>query len=101
MFTAWQTNFLGIQDITKGAWDWIVQTFTAGMNWIAETFQPYLTELAKFWADHGEQIMAIVKFLWETIQIIFTEYFEWMKMYIGTAWDIISGIFMVAFELIK
>lgn len=45
--------------------------------------------------------MAIVKFLWETIQIIFTEYFEWMKMYVGTAWDIISGIFMVAFEIIK
>lgn len=90
---AWSTNFLGIRDITASVWEWIKTTFQAGIDWIMTTIQPFLDEVSKFWSEHGEKILAGLSLFWEGIKIVFTEVFEWIKLYVGTAWEIISGIF--------
>ena len=101
LWIAWSTNFLGIQDITKWAWDWIVETFNAGVAWIMEIIQPFLNEITVFWEENGKTIIEWLKIFWEVVKAIFSEWFEFLKLYLGTSWDIMVWIFWTAFELIK
>lgn len=98
---AWKTNFLGIQEITSATWEWITTTFQAGVDWIMATIKPFLDQIQKFWIENGAQIVEGIKMNWAAMKVVFTELFEWIKLYVGVAWEVISGIFSIAFTLIK
>lgn len=97
---AWSTNFLGIRDITTSVWEWIKGTFQAWIDWILTTFAPFFAEVRKFWDENGAQIMAGLQIFWSFIKVIFSQWMDYLKLYLGTAWEAIKLVFGVAFDLI-
>lgn len=78
LFTAWQTNFLGIQDIVKSAWEFIKLVFDTWLESIIEIFNV---------------------FSWIFTQTV-TEIMDTTANIFSWAWEVISGIFSVAFRLL-
>lgn len=70
----------------KEFWAW-AQEIAAS---VLEAIQAFLGALKAFWEAHGEEIMAIVKPLWEGIKII-----------VGTALDVLISIFNIFAALFK
>lgn len=77
LFTAWQTNFLGIRDVT--------QQF---MDWINTVFVPAFNVFTGFFKDRWDFISLIVKGAWEVIGGI-----------IKLSWDIISGFLTIGLQI--
>lgn len=83
LFTAWQTNFLGIRDITMAVVEQLKLFFE-------NVLLPIITVVRDWIVLHWEDIMHITEALWKNI--------------VGTiqiAWAIIYGIFAVGLALLK
>ncbi len=99
LFTAWQTNFLGIQDITKT----VVDAITGFIN-------TYLMPAFRQFSDWFTNVLApaIVSVWINFIQPAFLAFVGWfqehwtqIQMGIQGTWDIISGIIQIAWNLIS
>jgi tape measure domain-containing protein len=82
LYTAWQTNFLGMRDI-------VTAFVTAFMQFFNNTLMPFILVFVEFFRANWWVIQSVVKLAWDYIIGI-----------IKLAWAIISGIITVALELL-
>lgn len=83
LYTAWETNFLGIRDIT-----------TAVFNFLAEVIQNYVMPII-------DAFRTFITENWTTIQVITKAIWDMISGYFKLWWAIVSGIFKVALALLK
>lgn len=116
LYTAYQTNFMGIQDTTNT----VVTALTGFFN---TYLLPVILAVTEFIKSHWNEIMMVTAAVWNTIKLVielalaviqslFVAKFGWMIEYykahgeeIKAVWDniwkVISGIFMVALGIIQ
>lgn len=82
LYTAWQTNFLGIQDITT-----VVINFV--MDFFQNTLMPFFEAFAEWWTAHWVYIKDILDGTWQIIVGL-----------VKVAWAIVYGIISVGLELL-
>jgi len=98
---AWESNFLGIRDITQSVLSFIQNLISTVLGWIQE-----------FWAAHGEQIIAAAQRAWEMIQSLFEAFSaafrgDWrgfgekLREYWDEAWENIRKIGEETWDAIK
>ncbi len=81
LFTAWQTNFMGIQDITK-------MVVTEVMNFFNNYLEPLFAKFQAKWAVQWPFISAILKAAWDLMVGI-----------IKLAWDTIYNLLKIGIDL--
>lgn len=119
LYTAWQTNFLGIQDITKQALDAIKSFWETNkadimyiVNGIMEFVRWAFEGLKQWWATYGENVIGIIKGAWTIISTIFSTSFSiilnLVKLFIavfkgdwGKAWEAVKALGQAGFNSIK
>jgi hypothetical protein len=116
LYTAWQTNFLGIQDITT-----VVINFV--MDFFQNTLMPFFEAFAEWWTAHWVYIKDILDGTWQIIvglgegcvgyrygiisvglELLAGDWkgaWERVKQATSMAWDGIKSIFMGALNFIK
>lgn len=82
LYTAWQTNFLGIQDITT-----VVINFV--MDFFQNTLMPFFEAFAEWWTARWVYIKDILDGTWQIIVGL-----------VKVAWAIVYGIISVGLELL-
>lgn len=82
LYTAWQTNFLGIRDITTTVVNAVVDFFT-------NTFMPFIMVFVNWFVERWTFIQLMIEGVWNIIIGI-----------IQLAWAIIYGIISVGMELL-
>lgn len=83
LYTAWQTNFLGIKDITTAVFNVIMDVINNYVMPVIDAFRQFITEN------------------WTTIQTITQAVWDMISGYFKLWWAIVSGIFKVALALLK
>ncbi len=99
LYTAWQTNFLGIQDITNQvitAIKWfldniLMPAFQAFSNWFSKVLAPAIVAV---W-------QGFLMPLFQAFVGWFKERWEFIKTMIDGVWKIITGIVQVAWALVS
>lgn len=108
LWTAWQTNFLGIRDITANIIGFISGLWTKygdDVMYIVSGIQKFVMavfgELQKWWANWGSTVMAIVNLAWSVIggafKLWLTVIFNAVKFFIA----VFQGDWGKAFESIQ
>lgn len=82
LYTAWQTNFLGMRDI-------VTAFVTAFMQFFNNTLMPFIQVFVEFFRNNWWIIQSVVKLAWDYIIGI-----------IKLAWAIVSGIITVGLEIL-
>lgn len=70
LFMAWETNFLGIQDIVAGVWEFLKGAFEWLMN-IPTMLQGAWETFKNFFIGVFEAIQPIIQGFWEVVQFVF------------------------------
>lgn len=83
LYTAWQTNFLGLRDITTQVVNEVVSFFN-------EYLLPVIKLVVEWFREH-----------WGEISLILKGYWEYMKGVIQIAWSIIYGIIKVGLAILS
>ena len=65
---AWAGNWGGIQEKTRAVIDFIKPYITQAIQFLQEFIGNFLEAVRAWWAEHGEQVIAIVQAWWEGIQ---------------------------------
>lgn len=86
LFVAWQNNFLGIRDITSAVVTWIIQVFNDMKAW---------------WAEWGDEVMMIIRGVWDIIAGVFRTVIAVISGVIKTALALWRGDWQGAWEAIK
>lgn len=82
LYVAWQTNFMGIQDVTTTVINFVMDFFT-------NTLMPFIEVFVGFWTDRWIYIQLILEGAWQIIVGI-----------IQVAWALVYGIISVGLELL-
>lgn len=80
LYTAWDQNWGGIQDITNTAVSWIRDS----------VITPFVNWLQGFWTAHGEQITGTAQAIWDGVVAVF----DWFV----AQWGLIFDAFSLAFQ---
>lgn len=122
LYTAWQTNFYGIRDITSQVVAFVKPIIQGLIDFYMATVPPALNAIATFWRYNGSQIIAIITTAFNIIKNIFIIVFgaifilvsqiltaisndwknhsqAWITLLNG-AWNLIKGIFQIALAII-
>lgn len=83
LYTAWQTNFLGIQDITMAVINFVVKMFQ-------EYLMPFITMFVEWWRANWGTIRAVLEMTWALIVGA-----------VKIAWAILSGFLTVAMAIFR
>jgi len=97
LYIAWQTNFLGIQDITKTVFDWLKTKFQELLDYIGPTVNNMVESFKKTWATLAPWIQQN----WGTITQIFQFAFDLIKANWELFWAAIQLAFTVAWEFLS
>lgn len=103
LYVAWETNFYGMRDIMKIVGDYIIQAW----DWIIMASQWAMERLTAFYMEHKEDFDAIwqaivnlVKIVGYVIMSLWDYYGKNIIRIIESLWNIVSGLFRVAFALL-
>ena len=110
LYTAWQTNFLGIQTVTSAVVNvivWVFQNilipaFKAIWNWIENSFVPAF--IGFFNAIIKPQIIAWTEWFrenWDNIKLMIEGVWKIISGIIQIAWNTISGLLIVGLQLLS
>lgn len=83
LYTAWQTNFLGIRDITTAVFNIIMDVINNYVMPVINAFRDFITEN------------------WTTIQMITQAVWDMISGYFKLWWAIVSGLFKIFIALLK
>jgi tape measure domain-containing protein len=83
LFTAWETNFLGIRDITTAVFNVIMDVINNYVMPVINAFRDFITEN------------------WTTIQMITQAVWDMISGYFKLWWAIVSGLFKIFIALLK
>ena len=87
---AWESNFLGIQEIAASVWGWLQTFIPEALATIQETFNTVVAGIQTFWAEHGDAIMLKAQEIWDKVLAVF----NWFK----GQWALVYDAFRLAFE---
>ena len=102
---AWDTNFLGIRDVTAAAIEWLTEKFLffkdeifAIGERIKETYDQISADWAAFMTVYGEQVIGGLQLVksyfditWAAIVAAFRLVWEQIKIIFSVAWELLSG----------
>ena len=94
LYTAWQTNFLGIKDVTTAVWSFLSDLF---MNYV----MPLIKLVATWVAENWQYIAAVTEGVWLVITGIIQMAWALITTVIKVALAIITGDFTKAWAAIK
>jgi phage-related protein len=89
LFLAWQTNFLGIQDITRSVIDFVINTFNDVVTFLGEFGANTLSNLQTQWGS----IVDFFNTSLQNIQTFFVDTFNGIRDFINTAISEITTAF--------
>ncbi len=69
--TAWANNWGGIQEKTQAVMDFIVPKVQWAMNLISSIVSSVLGFIQSWWQKHGDSVITVINFLWNTLVTIF------------------------------
>jgi len=112
LYAAWSTNFGGIQDVTRQAFDFVMpfirEQVTMIVTWwnenlplIKQTVATVLTQIRAFWANHGEQITAILKGLWQIVTTIISTGTRQILNLLKLTMQVINGDWAGAWQTLR
>ncbi len=93
LYTAWQTNFLGIQDITKTVFNWFMEV-------VNNTIIPFIKTFIDYMKTNWDDWKIYFEFLWSLIYGIIKIYWSIISGFILTALEILSGDWKGAWDRI-
>ncbi len=79
LYLAYQSNFLGIRDITDSVVGWLKDTIGQGIAWISD-----------FWSEHWDEISQVLSTVWDM-----------MTLNIRVAWTLLSGILTAGLQILN
>jgi len=107
LYQAWQKNFGGIRDLTKTVADFVVATWNTAVTEIRELTASVMAEVTRFWAENGEQIMAIVgeisefiRATWTAIVDFWRENGETITAISSAVWDAVKTVIVKTVRII-
>lgn len=89
LYAAWETNFLGIRDITQDAIEGVKGVIDSGISFVVGVYKPFLERLSALTSMH---FSAIKEEIGETVT-------HWQNVF-NDAWSIITSIFQNALTAI-
>lgn len=93
--TAWANNWGGIQEKTQAVLDFIVPKVQWAMDFISGIVTPILSYLRDWWQQHGDSVITIVEWLWNTVSSLFKVTLDAIITNVETALDLITTIIKV------
>jgi TP901 family phage tail tape measure protein len=90
LYTAWQNNFLGIQDITRIAFDAIINLVSV----VFEVFKNFILFFSNVFTGNWAGA-------WENVKNIFTGVFEAILIVLGTFWETLKAIMSAGWQVVK
>ncbi len=67
----WANNWMGIQDIVFGVWNFIQPYIAAAMAYISTVISTVLAAIQAWWTQHGASVMVLIQALWTFLQFLF------------------------------
>jgi len=119
LYLAWQSNFMGIQQITQAVFIFIQEQFFAIRDAVLpviqeiamvakETWDKIAADWTAFMEVYGEQVRAGVQLVtnifkggFDVIKLYFSFLWEAIKFIFDTSWKILSGTVLVALDLLR
>lgn len=119
LFVAWQTNFLGIQDVVAAAWAFIAPIIQAILTEVGRFTTEMLPLATAAWANMAAVVTAVAAALWAAIQAgvaglvaFWTEHHAtieavasaiWAAISHGiqAQWDLVSGVIRAGLQLLS
>lgn len=98
LYTAWQTNFLGIQTITQAVVDFIVNIFNTFLLPTFLAFSDWLTTY--FFPAVNNVFNGLLVPMFNSFVAWFKERWDFIMMMISGTWQIIRGIITIAWNYI-
>jgi tape measure domain-containing protein len=99
LYTAWSTNFLGIQDITNAVFGFISNMIT---NYLIPAFQMFMTWMNEIFMPAFNQVWnGFIKPIFLDFVNFFKAEWDHIVMIVGGAWEIIKGIVMLVWNFIS
>lgn len=99
LYAAWNTNFLGIRDISEAVFGWITTKLQELWNYIGPTLSQIGEDLKKtfdFWVkliqDNWDTISTVFSTAWTFIQAEWEIFWDTFKAIFEVAWSIFSGL---------
>lgn len=96
LFLAWNTNFLGIQDVVRGFWEFVSPVF--GM--VADALNVFSREVAPEAAKAWTVLTATAQAVWQALMDYFKPIWDAFKEDWMAAWPLISTVATAAFTVI-
>jgi len=88
LYKAWNTNFMGIQDITKTVFSGIKQFYVEYLEPLWATLKEKVDHVVTWWKENWSSIRLIFEGVWQEIKGIFE-----------VAWAILAGVIKVAIDI--
>lgn len=108
LYTAWQTNFGAIQELTAIVADAIKFAWDALMFALRDLTAAILAEIRKFWQDNGDQILQIIQVfsdgfrqLWTAIVNFWLQNSETIKSVTSSVWNAVKDLIIGAIQIIS
>lgn len=77
--TAWANNWGGIQEKTQAVLDFIIPKIQVAMALISSVVSSVLGYINNWWEKHGDSVITVVTFLWNTVKALFTVALNFLK----------------------
>lgn len=101
LYLAWQSNFLGIQDITKQVIDWLMPYLTAAWDGIKAGFDAALKFILDLWNTVFPAIQTVVETVMPIISTVAKTYITILKTEIEIAVGIVRTVFETVFPILQ
>lgn len=92
LYLAWQSNFLGIQDITKKVIDFVRPYIETGIAAIRAVIETTLAFISAHWPTVWNAIQKVVETVFPIIEAVVKKYIDLVKAYIETVLGAIQAI---------
>lgn len=112
LYEAWKSNFLGLRDLALQAFQGVSAFVSQQFGEIQKIFADILPQLKtltatvlaqiqKFWAAHGQEIIAVVKAYWEVVKDVISAAIKILGNTIKLILAVINGDWKAAWEAAK
>ena len=103
LYKAWETNFAGIQDVTKSVADSVSKGWGTAVKEIQSLTESVMTEVSAFWKENGEDIKKAASTTYKAIEqvvrnfitgakVLWSQYGEDIKSIISSAWNAVKTV---------
>lgn len=99
LYTAWQTDFLGIQTITMAFADFLTMIFTTYILPALQMFTDWLN--LYFWPAWNNVFNLLIVPMFNAFIVWFQERWGYIRLLVELAWNLIKGVITIAWNFIS